>query len=137
MQELNPEPVKTQPERRWLVVAVAFVTIGVVTLLGVVFFFRPIEEADKAGSALISAPLNLAVYTALSVLLYDWAVRRTQGFFVTAFIIGASQYILVIDLTLRGARGLATAAASAVLIFLTWASVAFVYRLFSRDPKQI
>ena len=116
-----------------VLVAVAFVTVGVVTLLGVVFFFRPIEEADRASFPLVSAPLNLAAYTALSVLLYDWAVRRTQGFISTAFIIGASQYILVIDLTLRGARGLATAAASAVLIFITWASLALVYRLFSRD----
>jgi len=130
------DPVKTPPERRWLLVAVAFVTLAVVTLLGVFFFFRPIEQADKAGSPLISAPLNLTAYTALSVLLYDWAVRRTQGFFTTAFIIGASQYILVIDLTLRGARGVATAGASALLIFITWASVAFVYRLFSRDRKQ-
>ena len=129
--------VRTPPERRWLLVAVAFVTLSVVTLLGVVFFFRPIEQADQAGSALISAPLNLVAYTALSVLLYDWAVRRTQGFFAAAFVIGASQYILVLDLTLRGARGLATAGASAVLIFLSWASVAFVYRLFSRDHKQV
>ena len=133
MRERTANPVRTSPERRWLLVAVGFVTVGVVTLVGVIFFFRPIEEADQAGSPLISAPLNLAAYAALSVLLYDWAVRRTQGFFATAFIIGASQYILVIDLTLRGARGLATAAASAVLIFITWASLALVYRLFSRD----
>ena len=137
MRERTTTPVRTPPERRWLLVAVAFVTVGVVTLLGVVFFFRPIEEADRAGFPLVSAPLNLAAYTALSVLLYDWAVRRTQEFFATAFIIGASQYILVIDLTLRGERGLATAGASAILIFLTWASVAFVYRLFSRHRKQL
>ncbi len=136
MRERTTTPDRTPPARRWLPVAVAFVTVGVVTLFGVVFFFRPIEEADRAAFPLVSAPLNLAVYTALSVLIYDWAARRTQGFFATAFIIGASQYILVIDLTLRGARGLATAGASAVLIFLTWASVAFVYRLFSRHRQQ-
>jgi hypothetical protein len=101
------------------------------------FLFRPIEEADQARSALISAPRNLAAYTALSVFLYDWAVRRTRGFFATAFVIGAAQYILVIDLTLRGERGLATAGASAVLIFATWVSVAYVYRLFARDRKQL
>lgn len=137
MRERTTTPVRPPPGRRWLLVAVAFVTVGVVTLLGVVFFFRPIEEADRAGFPLVSAPLNLAAYTALSVLLYDWAVRRTQGFFATAFIIGASQYILVIDLTLRGERGLATAGASAILIFLTWVAVAFVYRLLSRDRKQL
>jgi hypothetical protein len=137
MRERTTSSVETPPERRWLLVAVAFVTVGVVTLLGVIFFFRPIEGADQAGSPLVSAPLNLAAYTALSVLLYDWAVRRTQGFFATAFIIGASQYILVIDLTLRGARGFATAGASAVLIFLTWASIAFVYKLFARDRMHL
>lgn len=124
------------PRRRWVVVAVSFVMVGVVTLLGVVLFFRPIAEADPPGSALVSAPLGLMAYAALSVLLYDWAVRRTRGYFATAFIIGASQYILVIDLTLRGERGLATAGASAVLIFLTWVSVAFVYRWLLRDRRQ-
>lgn len=121
------------PRRRWLMVASAFLILCVVTLVGVIFWFRPIAEADPHGSPLLSAPLNLAVYGALSVLLYDWTVRRTRGFFVTAFVIGASQYILVIDLTLRGERGLATAGASAVLILASWVSVALVYRWFPKD----
>lgn len=76
-----------------------------VTVIGVFYWFQPIAEADQAGSPLISAPLNLAAYAALCVLLYDWAVRRTEGFFATAFIIGASQYILVLDLSSGASAG--------------------------------
>jgi hypothetical protein len=124
------------PRRRWLVIAVAFVTYSAVMLLGVVFWFRPIAESDQTTGPLVSAPLNLTIFAALSILLYDWAARRIGDFFATAFVLGAAQYILVIDLTLRGDRGVATAGASAVLIVVTWASVALVYRLLAghRSP---
>ncbi|MCU0454632.1 MAG: hypothetical protein MUE68_13340 [Bacteroidetes bacterium] len=129
---------KAPPERRWLVLAIAFVTYGVSTLLGVLFWFKPIADGDHASGPLLSAPLGLAIYAALSVVLYDWAVRRTREYFAVAFVIGAAQYILVVDLTLRGERGLATAGASAGLILLTWASVALVYRLLAarRSKRQ-
>ena len=119
------------PRRRWLVIAVAFVTYSVVMILGVVFWFRPIAEGDHATGPLVSAPVNLAIYSALSILLYDWVARRIRNFVATAFALGAAQYALVIDLTLRGDRGVATAGASAVLIVVTWASVAVVYRLLA------
>ena len=108
----------------------------IVTLLGVVYWFRPISESDQAGSPLLSAPLSLAIYAALSVLLYDGAVRRTKEVFVTAIVIGASQYILVVDLTLRGERGITTAGASAILIFVSWLAVALVYRLFLKTGVE-
>lgn len=131
----GPVTVKSPP-RRWWVLGVAFVTVCVVTVIGVFFWFQPIAEPDQAGSPLVSAPLNLAAYAALAVLLYDWAVRQTEGLFATAFIIGASQYILVLDLTLRGDRGLATAGASAVLILVMWVSVASVYSSFFRGRSR-
>lgn len=111
-------------------------TMCIATLAGVVFWFRPVEEADKGAAVLVPPALNLLIFALLSVLLFDWAVRRMKGPYAAAFLIGAAQYILVIDLTLRGARGLATAGASAVLIIVTWICVAFVYSLLSSDKKD-
>lgn len=116
----------------WLAVVAGFLAMGVVTLVGVIFFFRPIEEADHSRAVLLPPALNLLVYALLSVLLFSWAASRMKNPYAAAFAIGAAQYILVLDLTFRGARGLATAGASAVLIVASWASVAFVYTLFSR-----
>jgi len=119
----------------WKATFGAFVTMCIVTLIGVLFWFRPIEEADEAAAVLVPPALNLLIYALLSVLLFDWAVRRMKGPCAAAFLIGAAQYILVIDLTLRGARGIATAGASAVLIIVTWICVAFIYSLLSSNKQ--
>lgn len=115
----------------WKAVTAAFVAMCVVTLIGVLFWFQPIQQADAGAAVLVSPALNLAIYALLSVLLFDWAARRMKSAYAAAFLIGAAQYILVIDLTLRGARGVATAGASAVLIIATWLSVAYVYSQLS------
>lgn len=120
----------------WKATLGAFATMCIVTLIGVLFWFRPIEQADEAAAVLVPPALNLLIYALLSVLLFDWAVRRIKGPNAAAFVIGAAQYILVIDLTLRGARGIATAGASAVLITGTWVSVAFVYSFLSRSKRS-
>lgn len=112
------------------------VTMCVVTLVGVVFWFRPIAEADAVRVPLVSPALNLLIYSVLSVLLFGWVVRWLKRHYAAAFVIGASQYILVLDLTLRGERGIATAGASAVLILGTWASVALVYSLVNRERRR-
>jgi hypothetical protein len=105
----------------------------IVTLIGV-FWFRPIEEADEAAAVLVPPALNLLIYALLSVLLFDWAVRQMKSPYAAACLLGAAQYILVIDLTLRGARGITTAGASAVLIIVTWLCVAFTFTAF--ENKQ-
>lgn len=120
----------------WKAILGAFVTMCIVTLVGVLFWFRPIEEADEVGIVLLPPALNLLVYALLSVLLFDWVARRMKGAYAAALAIGAAKYILVIDLTLRGERGIATAGASAVLITVTWVAVAYVYTLFSRDKAD-
>ena len=120
----------------WKATLGAFLTMCAVTLAGVVFWFRPIEEADGSGAVLLSPALNLLVYALLSVLLFDWAARRMKGPYAAAFVIGAAKYTLVIDLTLRGKRGIATAGASAVLVAATWLSVAVVYSLLSRNKQR-
>ena len=132
MPENQKYPGKDPLSKPLLVLVVAFAVACLVTIVGVVVWFKPIADADPPGSFVPPAPVSLAIYCGLSVILYDWAVRRIGGYWTTAFIIATSQVILVIDLTLRGDRGPATAAAGTVLIFVTWASVALVYRLLGR-----
>ena len=57
----------------------------------------------------------------------DWAVRRFGQPVKTGLVIAFSQIILVIDLFLRGERGIATAAAGAVLILVTWTAMGYAY----------
>lgn len=120
----------------WKATLGAFVTMCIVTLVGVLFWFRPIEEADETAAVLVPPTLNLLIYALLSVLLFDWAARQMKSPYAAAFLIGAAQYVLVIDLTLRGARGIATAGASAVFIIVTWISVAFIYSLLLRNRQD-
>ncbi len=121
---------------RWYVLAAELLTLFFVTLVGVMFWFRPIAEADEPSAALLSPAVNLAIYVLLSVVLFSWVARRMNSPWAAAFGIGAAQYVLVLDLTLRGERGLATAGASAVLILCSWGSVALVHSLLERRGSR-
>jgi drug/metabolite transporter superfamily protein YnfA len=104
----------------------SFLTMGVVTIGGVILFFRPLADADNA-AIVWPAPIALAVYAGLSVLLLDWAAQRLKSSFAAAFIIAMSQFIFIVDLLSRGERGVLTAAAGIVLLTISWAAVAFVH----------
>lgn len=111
---------------------VSFLTMAIVTVVGVIAFFRPIAESDVTTAAW-PAPVALAVYAGLSVLLMDWAARRLSNSYSAAFIVAGSQAIFVIDLLARGERGYSTAVAGLVLIAVSWAAVAFVHSRLSDD----
>lgn len=119
---------------RWKAILVSIVTMGLVTVVGVIFFFRPIAQGDTV-SAAWPAPIAITVYLVLSVTLLDWTAQRTHNSFSAAFIIAAAQFILIVDLLSRGERGLLTAVAGTALLVATWLSVAFVHaRLTSTQP---
>ncbi len=103
------------------------VASAVVNLVGVVFFFRPIAEADSSAGALLPPALGFLAYVVLSVAVLDWASRQFGQPVKAALVIAAAQITLIFDLTLRGERGLATGAAGAVLVVLTWVAMGFVY----------
>lgn len=112
--------------RRWAAIVASIVAFGVVTMLGVVFIFRPVAEGDPAASPW--PPLiAIAVYLVLSVFLLDWAAHRMDSSYSAAFVIAAAQSILIVDLLARGERGLVTAAAGIALVAVSWVSVAFVH----------
>ncbi len=114
----------------------SFLTMGIVTILGVVVFFRPIAEVDKA-SAAWPAPIALAIYAGLSVLLLDWAAQRLRSSYSAAFIIAAAQFIFVVDLLARGERGLLTAVAGALLLTISWSGVAFVHSRIANTNRDL
>ena len=112
--------------QRWKAILASIVTMGVVTIIGVLFVFKPMAEADAASAAW--PPLvAISVYLVLSVLLLDWAARRTRNSYSAAFIIASAQIIFIVDLLSRGERGVLTAAAGTVLLAATWCCVAFVH----------
>lgn len=120
----------------WKSIAAAFVVSGTVMLLGVIFFFRPVAEADAGTGPVPPALIAIVVYVGLAVALFDWAARQMHSARKGAFVVAAGQYVLVIDLTLRGERGYMTALASGVLLAVTWAITALVYSKFMERPVE-
>jgi len=123
-------------KRSWVSVAAAFATMFVVTLIGVVLWFRPIAEQDEPGAPLLSPALSLTAYSLVSVVLFSWAARRMSSSSAAAFVIASAQIVLVIDLSMRGDRGWSTAGAGAVLIAATWAAVAAVHAFVARRTRS-
>ncbi len=125
--------MNSQTNPNWKSIVAAFVTLGVVTILGVVFFFRPIESADAVSGPLLHPAIGIFVYLALSVGLFDWVARQLRSAYKAAFVIAGSQFILVnVDFVFRGERGLITAGASTLLMIATWAAAAYAYSVFIR-----
>jgi hypothetical protein len=123
--------------QNWKSILAAFVASCVVTLVGVKFFFGPIAESDAPSGPLLSPAVGFFIYVSISIALFDWVARQLQNAYKAAFIIGASQFILVnIDFVLRGERGLTTAAASTALLVVTWISVAVAYSVFAVSKKN-
>ena len=119
----------------WKAISASIVTMGVVTVAGVVLFFRPLAEADTASEAW--PPLiAIAVYLVLSVLLLDWAARQTRSSYTAAFVIASSQFIFIIDLLSRGERGVLTATGGTALLILSWAAVAIVHSRLTRPNRR-
>jgi hypothetical protein len=111
--------------RTQAIIAAALVAVAV-NFVGVFLFFRPIAEADSV-SWVPPQAVGFSVYVLLSVFVLDWAVRQFGRPVKMGLVIALSQIILVIDLFLRGERGIATAAAGAVLILVTWTAMGYAY----------
>lgn len=125
-------------KQRWKPLTAAFVTAAVLTLAGVVLFFQPIAEADAVAGVPLPPPLAFFIYVALCVALFDWLAREMRSAGKAAFALVACQFVLVLDLALRGERGLMTLAASGTLMAVTWFCVAFVYaRLSPRKASNV
>jgi len=115
----------------WPAILAAFVTTCVVNLLGVYFIFQPISESGRSDLLTIPPIVGFLAYIVLSVALLHWAARQMRNAYKAAFIIAASQFILVnVDYVLTGKRGLMTATASTLVLAATWFCAAWAYTYF-------
>ncbi|MEN7343831.1 MAG: hypothetical protein AAAFM81_12850 [Pseudomonadota bacterium] len=116
---------------RIIQVSTIFVVAVLVTLLGVFFFFKPVEVSDTSFVS-VNPAVAVIVYIGLSVWMFVWAAAQTRSAYKAAFIVIAPQAILIVDLAFRGNRGFFTALAGIVLLAVTWLIVAYTYSLFER-----
>jgi hypothetical protein len=115
----------------------AFVAAAAVNLGGVLLFFDPIARADSPGAPVVPPAVAFFIYVVLAVALFDWVARQMRNAYKAAFVIAASQFILVnVDFVLTGKRGVMTGVASTVLIAATWICVAVAYAYFIRQSKS-
>ena len=106
---------------------------GTLMLILVLAVFRPVAETVPPIEPPVKPLVAYAIYVALAVLLFEWTTRRMGNPWRAAFVLGASQFILVnVDMVLRGDRAFITAAASTLVLVVTWASLALVYTVVDR-----
>ena len=71
----------------------------------------------------------------LLVLFYDWVNVAVQNPVKSGLIVSLSQILLVdVFYVMNGARGIAAAGASAVLLLAGWVAVGVVYSMLSGGP---
>ncbi len=106
----------------------ALVTAYVIFFLGLTYFFGPISANDMPGDAMMPAWASLAVLSVVLVLFYDWVNVSVQNPVKSGLIVALSQILLVdVFYVMNGARGIAAAGASAVLLLVGWVVVGVVY----------
>lgn len=120
--------------RRVLLRIVAGLAVyGALMLILVLAVFRPVTEVLPPSEPPVPSLVAYAIYVALAVLLFEWTARRMGTPWGAALALGAGQFILVnVDMVLRGDRALVTAAASTLVLVVTWASLAVVYAVVDR-----
>lgn len=120
---------------RALPVAAAFLTLAFCYFVGVAFFYGPIAEADPAPGPFVPQPVAFLVSITLYIGFFVWLAEQLRHGLKAALIIAVAQFLLVnVDSLLEGKRGLATAAASTVLLLVSWTAVGVVYdRLRGRE----
>jgi len=116
---------------------VAFLTLSVLYLVGVLFFFGPIAAADAPGDPLVPRVVGFLVSTALYVALFIWVSREMGTPLKAAMVVALSQLLLVdVDYLLSGERGLAAAGASAILLLVSWGATGWVYGKLDRSTAM-
>jgi hypothetical protein len=115
----------------------AFLSLFIIYLVGVIFFYGPIAAEAAPGTPLVPAFVALLVSTILFVALFVWIAGEMGNPLKAALAVALSQFLLVdVDYVLTGRRGLVEAAASAVLLLVAWAITGWVYgKLDGRMPS--
>ena len=103
---------------------------SLITLAGVFLFFQPIAESDD--TVLILPPAAGLIYLFLCACIYLWAFNQIRSSYKAAMVLALPQIALIIDLLLRGDRGLLTTVAGSGLLLATWLITAAVHSRFHR-----
>ena len=112
----------------------ALVTAYVIFLLGLMYFFGPINANDAPTGAMMPGWASLAVVSVLLVLFFDWVNVAVQNPVKSGLIVAISQILLVdVFYVMNGTRGIVAAGASAVLLLVGWAAVGMVYGKLSGE----
>lgn len=110
---------------------------GALMLVLVLAVFRPVAGLVPPSEPPVHPLVAFAIYVTLAVLLFEWTVRQMVSPWRAAFVLGAAQFILVnVDMVLRGDRAFTTAAASTLVLAITWAGLALVYSLVDRSVSR-
>ena len=109
-------------------VVAAFFTLAALYLVGVLLLLDPVRAADAPSGPLLPLPLAFVVAITVYIALFVWIERMIGEPFKAAMAIVLSQMALVnVDFVISGKRGVATAAASTLILFVSWSAVAWVY----------
>jgi uncharacterized membrane protein YesL len=109
-------------------VVAAFFTLAALYLAGVLLLLDPVAAGDAASGHLLPLPLAFVVAVMVYIALFVWLEWMIGEPFKAAMAIVLSQMALVnVDFVLSGKRGVATAAASTLILFVSWSAVAWVY----------
>ncbi|MFT7464037.1 MAG: hypothetical protein ACI9EF_002386 [Pseudohongiellaceae bacterium] len=101
-------------------------------MAGVLFFSEPIARNDSPSGPLVPAGVGLLAY----VVLFDGTARQVRSACKAAFVVGASQFLLVnVAYMLTGKHGLATGLASTLLMLVPWSCVPFAYAFFAAEEQ--
>lgn len=105
----------------------AFFTLAACYLAGVLLLLNPVS-GENASAQLLPLPVAFVVAITVYVSLFVWIERMIGAPFRAAMAIVLSQMALVnVDFVLSGKRDVATAAASTIILFVSWSAVAWVY----------
>jgi len=112
----------------------AFLTLAVLYLVGVMTFYGPIAAQDVAGDPVVPRLMGLAISIVVYIGLFVWVEAEMGSSLKAAMAVALSQLALVdIDYVLSGDRGVAAAAASAVLLLVSWCATGWVYGRLKRS----
>ncbi|MEM9310896.1 MAG: hypothetical protein AAGA34_05555 [Pseudomonadota bacterium] len=117
----------------WRAAFVGWLVFGLTNLFLVFTLFQPYADLPPPPTAPVHPLIGFTVYVTLMVALFAWTAERMASPWRAALALGGAQFLLVnVDMVLRGDRALETALASAVMMAVTWAALAFSWQLVAK-----
>ena len=118
----------------WRGLAAGWIAFGVTNLALVLVLFGPVSDLPPPAEPPVHPIIGFGIYITLMVGLFAWLAQKLGSPWQSAAALGGAQFLLVnVDMVLRGDRALETAAASTLMMLLTWTSLAAAWRFAVRS----